>query len=93
MKLRKWLQEHKGLSYAEYNALPDIKKWEIQSEHHQFCRIEQIHVQQNWRPMTAEENRKATELYEQERKRYETSLKIGGIDSTGNYTALHHRWK
>lgn len=64
MKLRKWLQEHKGLSYAEYNALPDIERCEIQSEHQHFCRVEQIRSNQNWRPMTAEENRKATELYE-----------------------------
>lgn len=26
-----------------------------------------------------------------EKKRYETNLKIGGIDERGNYTALHHR--
>ena len=44
-----------------------------------------------------EELRKLTVLYEEilekERKRYETNLKIGGIDERGNYTALHHRWE
>lgn len=33
------------------------------------------------------------EILEEERNRYESSLKIGGIDECGNYTALHYRGK
>ena len=52
----------------------------------------EIHrAKQGWRPMTEEEKAYANELAIKERKRYETNLKIGGIDERGNYTALSNR--
>ena len=48
-------------------------------------------AKQGWRPMTEEEKAYANELFEKERKRYETNLKIGGIDERGNYTRLSDR--
>ena len=47
----------------------------------------------NKRTMPAEEKDKLEKIFAKERDRYETSLKIGGIDDRGNYTALHHRWE
>lgn len=44
-----------------------------------------------WRPATEEERTEIVARMEKEKERYDTSLKIGGIDSRGNYTALHHR--
>lgn len=41
--------------------------------------------------MTEEEKAYANELAIKERKRYETNLKIGGIDERGNYTRLSDR--
>ena len=42
--------------------------------------------------MTDDEKVAVDEIAEKEKLRYEASRKIGGIDETGNYTALHHRW-
>ena len=65
----------------------------MEEEFRQFNRREQIHASQNWRPMTEEEKKQLEISIEKERIRYETSLKIGGIDERGNYTALSHRWE
>ena len=46
---------------------------------------------QGWRSMTEEEKAYANEIFTKERERYETNLKIGGIDEKGNYTALSNR--
>ena len=93
MKLKKWLSEYKKIIYAEYKSLPDYDRWEIEEEFRRFNRREQIHASQNWRPMTEEEREQLEIILEKERIRYETSLKIGGIDERGNYTALSHRWE
>lgn len=92
MKLKKWLPVYKKMTYAEYKSLPDYDRWEIEEEFRRFNRSEQIHNNQNWRPMTEDEKQKYGAVLEKERIRYETSLKIGGIDEKGNYTALHYRW-
>lgn len=42
--------------------------------------------------MIEEEKKQLEIVLEKERIRYEISLKIGGIDERGNYTALSHRW-
>ena len=42
--------------------------------------------------MTQEEKEQMNVWAEKEKKRYEISKKIGGIDGAGNYTALHYRW-
>ena len=93
MKLKKWLPEYKQITYAEYKELPDSDRWEMEEEFRQFNRREQIHASQNRRPMTEEEKKQLEITLEKERIRYETSLKIGGIDERGNYTALSHRWE
>lgn len=93
MKLKKWLPEYKQITYAEYKELPDGDRWEMEEEFRQFNRREQIYASQNWRPMTEEERKQLEITLEKERIRYETSLKIGGIDERGNYTALFHRWE
>ena len=41
--------------------------------------------------MTEEERERLEAVLAKEKERYETSMKIGGIDGRGNYTALHHR--
>lgn len=45
------------------------------------------------RQMTPEEMKETERQVQAEKKRYEISKMIGGIDSRGNYTALHHRWE
>ena len=92
MKLKQWLREHKQMTYAEYKALPEMERYELYAEHQRFCRCEQIHKSPNWRPMTEEEKAWLDVVLAKEKERYETSLKIGGIDSAGNYTALSDRW-
>ncbi len=79
------------MSYIEFKALPDFDKYTLREEHQRFCRNKQIHDSQNWRPMTEEERNRLDIILEKEKKRYEISLKNGGIDDRGNYTALHHR--
>ena len=93
MKLKQWLREHKQMTYAEYKALPEIERYELQGEHQSFCCYEQIHKSQNWHPMTEEEKAWLEVVLAKEKKRYETSLKIGGIDERGIYTALSHWWE
>ena len=93
MKLKKWLPEYKKITYAEYKALPDYDRWEIEEEFRGFNRREQIHASQGWRLVTEEEKKRLGIVHEKEKNRYETSLKIGGIDERGNYTALSHRWE
>ena len=93
MKLKQWLREQKQLTYNEYRALPEEEREELAYEHQRFCRREQLHENLGWRPMTEEEIRETDEILARCRKRYEESLKIGGIDYRGNYTALHHRWE
>ena len=91
MKLKEWLKTYKNMSYSEYKNLSEDERLDIQIEHQRFNRAKQIHDSQNWRPMTEEEKHKAEEFFKKERERYEKSLISGGIDSRGNYTALHHR--
>lgn len=91
MKLRQWLKEYHQMSYAEFRALPDIEKQTIESNFQEFNRRNQLSKHQNRRPMTQKELIELTKVLDREKKRYETSLKIGGIDELGNYTALHHR--
>ena len=94
MKMKQWLREYKNMTYAEYKALPDMEQYEVWHEHRRFCRSEQMRAnraKQGWKPMTEEMKKELDRVLEAERIRYETSLKIGGIDSNGNYTALHYR--
>ena len=93
MKLKQWLREYRQMTYSEYKSLDDIERWIMLGEFNHFNRNKQMHDSQNWRPMTAAEKKQTEKILEQERKRYEISLKIGGIDERGNYTALHHRWE
>lgn len=55
MKLKRWLQEYRNMSYAEYKTLPEVEQEVLQCDHREFCRKEQIHARQNWCPMTMEE--------------------------------------
>ena len=91
MKLKQWLKEYKKMSYAEYKALPEYERYSIQGEHQSFCRKEQRHAGQNWRPATEQEKAELESAVAKEKERYRASLEIGGIDERGNYTALHHR--
>lgn len=93
MKLKQWLKEYHNLSYAEYKALPYSDRWAMEYDFQQFNRTQQIRSHQEWRHMTDEEIAENNIVMERERIRYETSLKIGGIDNRGNYTALSHRWE
>lgn len=96
MKLKQWLREQKEMTYAEFKLLPEDEQEILRIEHYQFNQSNQKKKERNrkgWRPMTEEEIKYATEILEHEKKRYEASLKIGGIDERGNYTALHHRWE
>ena len=43
------------------------------------------------RPLTDAEKEYLDKILEKEKRRYEQSKLCGGIDSNGNYTALHHR--
>ena len=45
------------------------------------------------RQMTQEEMAETEQQTRKEQERYSISKMIGGIDSRGNYTALHHRWE
>lgn len=96
MKLKEWLRQYHQMSYADYKKLPyterTIMEGDFQYFNNKLNRTKQIHDRQNWRPMTEEEIERINIITEQEMKRYEISLKIGGIDDCGNYTALLHRW-
>ena len=93
MKLKQWLREYHGMLYAEYKALPDVEQWLMEAEFKRFNRNKQIHDTQGWRKMTEEEKEYIEKVLKREKERYETNLKIGGIDERGNYTALSHRWE
>lgn len=45
------------------------------------------------RQITPEEMKETEQQVQTEKKRFEISKMIGGIDSRENYTALHHRWE
>jgi len=64
---------------------------EVLKEFNKPSKREIRRAKQGWRPMTEEEKAYANELFIKERKRYETNLKIGGIDERGNYTRLSDR--
>ena len=97
MTLKAWLHEYHQLSYAEYKALSEDQQIELEAAFRKFNRSQQIHAsaaaKYNRRPMTEEEKRETERMLKEERERYEQSLKIGGIDERGNYTALSHRWE
>ena len=44
-----------------------------------------------WRKMTPDESARCPDAISKEIKRFNESVKAGGIDGRGNYTALHHR--
>ena len=101
MKLKQWLKEYKEMTYADYMALEDIDRWSIEGEFREFnnreIRIKQAHEKMiqdgvTIRQMTEEEMAELEKRLDAEHTRYEKSLKIGGVDGRGNYTALHHRW-
>lgn len=85
MKLKEWLRQYHQMSYADYKKLPyterTIMECDFQYFNNKLNRTKQIHDRQNWRPMTEEEIERINIITEQEMKRYEISLKIGGIDA------------
>ena len=91
MKLKAWLKENKNMSYSEYQALPEMQRYDIYNEFIKYNQHLQKKAQLGWRPMTEEEKKWADEVGEKERKRYLLNSQIGGLDERGNYTALHHR--
>ena len=64
---------------------------EVLKEFNKPSKKEIQRAKQGWRPMTEEEKAYANEIAMKEKKRYETNLKIGGIDERGNYTRLSDR--
>lgn len=48
---------------------------------------------QKTRKMTDEERAYLDEVLEKEREKHERDAKCGGVNETGNYIALHHRWE
>lgn len=107
MKLKQWLKEYHEMSYSGYKALPEEKKWWLEADFVEYNRSLQIknsgkdrqerrdskdNTFISRRPMTKEEISELDKVLEKERKRYDYSLKCGGIDENGNYTALSHRW-
>ena len=102
MKLGMWLNKYKNMTKAEYKQLDEIERWEIFGEHQEFCRKENLkkqnHENNNWIKLdkNSEEYKRWNDwldkVFEKERLRYETSKKIGGIDSRGNYTRLSSRF-
>lgn len=96
MKLKKWLYEVHQMSYAEYKLLADTEQWNLQAEFNQFNKNmiqREMFIQSGGiiRTMSDDEFDDFILRGKKEQIRYETSLKIGGIDERGNYTALHHR--
>ena len=92
MKLKIWLREFCNMSISEYKALPEIEQYSLFGDFTDYNRRQQLKASNTgWRLMTEEERKRGLEWAEKERKRYEENVKIGGIDETGNYTALHHR--
>lgn len=94
MKLKQWLREYHNMTYLEYKALPEEGQLPLKNEFTSFNRSIQIANSGGVvrRKMTGEEKIELDRVLEKERKRYEYSLKCGGIDERGNYTALSHRW-
>ena len=107
MKLKQWLKEYHEMSYSGDRALPEEKKWRLEADFVEYNRSLQIKNSGkdrqerrdakdstfiSRRPMTKEEISELDKVLEKERKRYDYSLKCGGIDENGNYTALSHRW-
>ena len=64
MKLKQWLREYCQMTYAEYKALEDVKRWKLEGEFYCFHRNKQIHDSQNWRTMTEEEKRNGGKVYD-----------------------------
>lgn len=92
MKLKTWLKEIYSISQTEFQQLPKHVQLELQREHRTFCQQEAKRKSHHWIPVPDEELAILKERAARERKRYSESLKIGGIDELGNYTALHHRY-
>ncbi len=99
MKFKTWLREYKHMTYAEYKALEDIERLELEGQYQSYCHDEQmrmhnrkVHDSQGWRLMTDKEKQKFNAIADKEKIRYAASMRIGGIDERGNYIALHHRW-
>lgn len=93
MKLKHWLERYKNISYAEYKELSYEEQSVFREEHMQFLGNLVKKKSYKSRPMSEEEKVKLEMIFAKEKLRYETSMKIGGIDERGNYTALHHRWE
>lgn len=93
MKLKRWLERYKNISYAEYKELSYEEQSVFREEHLRFLSNSIKKKSYKSRPMSEEEKAKLELIFAKEKLRYETSIKIGGIDERGNYTALHHRWE
>ena len=64
---------------------------EVLKEFNRPSKKEIRRAKQGRRPMTEEEKAYANKLAIKAKERYETNLKIGGIDERGNFTALSNR--
>lgn len=97
MKLKQWLKEKHGISYADYKKMDIFQQGNLMAEFdHYNAKIQKkkhyIEIGELViRKMTPEEQEELEKHRAAVRKRYEMSLAAGGIDETGNFTALHHR--
>ena len=94
MKLKRYLKEQRGLTKEEFNSLDEVDRYGILGDFRRFnIKEQQFLHRKGWRPMTPEEMAETEQQTRKEQERYSISKMIGGIDSRGNYTALHHRWE
>lgn len=99
MKLKEYLREQHNMSYAEYKALPDIERWQIEGEFqsHNVALQRRQQARENFvrsggviRQATPEELEEWAYRSDLERQHRENSIKAGDISGNG-YIALHHR--
>lgn len=93
MKLKHWLPKYRSITYAQYKQLPEETKCRLMDEFLKFIRRDKEEPKkEKWIEIKPKSHDSIDVILEKERIRYETNLKIGGIDSRGNYTALSNRW-
>lgn len=99
MKLKQYLRDKHGMTYAQYKALPDIERWGIEGKFRNYnaTLLRHRQMQENFiksggiiRQATPEELEEWKYRSDKERKHREASLKCGGIIDCG-YIALHYR--
>lgn len=84
------------MTYAEYKALSDEERADLEWNFQKFNRVSnqraRMMAQNHLRIATPEEKERMDSLFAKEKARFESSMICGGIDSDGGYTALHYRW-